>query len=200
MAWDEPSHDGNSRVIGYTLRVRIGGDWITLLERSNLTSYRHDGLESDTQYLYRVRADNEKDSGDGGNWATDAFLTGSIGEPAPSLSLAGQQARGKVLYLFIAWQLPSDWYEAPDGHNRAMLFRQDYTLERKVDNGSWETVTNPVTVFARYGSRIETSGLEFDTNYTYRVKFKNSPWSNECSMSFTDTVTGHTTLQKTSCQ
>ena len=198
MAWDEPSHDGNSRVIGYSLRVYIDREWVTLLERAFVTSYRHDGLEGDTQYIYRVRADNEKDTGDGGNWNTESFRTGAIGEPAPSLNLAGQQSRGRVHYIAIAWQMPTDWYSDRDGHNRARITSDDYTLQRKVDGGAWATITDPIMVFARFANSIETSGLKFDTTYTYRVRYKESPWS-ECSISFSDTVTGHTTHQKRSC-
>ena len=201
LAWVGPERDGNSRVTGYTIQVREDGEWATIGTTVHAVTIRHRDLELDTRYIYRVRANNEKVSGDGGNWTTGAFRTDAIGQPAPHLIVLGQQDRDTVLHIILEWTMPSDWFEAPDGHNRAIISRDDYTAERKVNNGSWGPMNGIAIPFARYGRTMENSELSFDTRYSYRVRYKDSPWSNECSISFTASdVTSHTTLQKTNCR
>ncbi|XP_064106001.1 myosin light chain kinase, smooth muscle-like isoform X3 [Macrobrachium nipponense] len=60
LSWYGPTYDGGSVVTGYIVEAhKIGnGDWFTLISGCHSTSYIAQGLDTNCQYEFRVRAQN----------------------------------------------------------------------------------------------------------------------------------------------
>ena len=60
LSWSGSSYDGGSRITGYVIESRksLESKWSTL-EKVDSTSHKVKGLEPNTEYHFRVRAEND---------------------------------------------------------------------------------------------------------------------------------------------
>lgn len=154
MEWDPVQF---VQISGYTIERKFGsGDWATLITiSSDQTTYSDKGLNSGTFY-YRVSAANTVGTGPPSNDAnaTTAFPPGKP-TALRATTLSGTRIR-------LEWTAP-EW----DGGAPITA----YKIERSYDDLSWPTEYTVVT--QDNGTSYESTGLQKDTLYYYRVSAKN---------------------------
>ena len=167
LAWTDNSRNEVSFRI--ERRKEIGGFTEIATVSANTVSYIDSGLEADTIYTYRIRAQNAV--GTSGYSNTAAATTNDTKPSAPS-SLSATASSSSSIQLVWA-----------DNSSNETSFR----IERKTGAGSFIEI---VAVNANTISYTD-SGLEINTTYNYRVRAQNSAGSSVYSN--TTTVKTHDT-------
>ncbi len=171
LTWSAPVNNG-AAITGYTIQ-RISDDrptW-TLLPpiAASATSYSDTGLTPGNDHSYAIRATNSVGDAE---WSNFALARTDNAAPAAVDDLAATaDATNGDTEINLSWT-------APAAHGAAI---SGYTLQRKAGSGEYEDVAT--STIAASATSYSDTGLTPATEYTYRLRAKNSEgdgaWSNE---------------------
>ncbi len=170
LTWTAPNNNG-AAITSYTIQ-RISDDRPTWTElppiSGTLTSYLDTGLTPGNEHSYNIRATNSVGDAE---WSNFALETTDNAPPATVTDLSATATSSTEIVL--SWTAPAAHGEDITG----------YTLQRKSGSGNYKDIAT--TTIAASATSYSDTGLTPATEYTYRIRAKNSvgdaDWSNQPS-------------------
>lgn len=150
VAWTDTNSDEDS----FTVQRRVNdGSWATVGTPAS-SPYDDTGLDAETYYCYRVRAERSSD-GASGPWSAVSCAYTASNKPTNLRALPQYDVTGKV-EVVVMWELDA-------------TRNSGVKIERSPDDAAWATVTTTDKGATFYVD----SGLTADTTYYYRVSTVN---------------------------
>jgi hypothetical protein len=163
LVWSEPSLDGGSPILTYTVERRTGtGAWgEPEVVDAPTTTLLVGGLANGTLYGFRVRATNAEGAGP---WSTRADATPTASSPDRVDPL---QAQGGHQAALVSWDPPPDNGSAITG----------YRIERRQGTGPWGNGVDLSPTQTRHIARGLTNGVSYEFRVRASSALGDGPWS-----------------------
>ncbi len=161
LAWTDNSNDEQA------FKIERSTDGSTFSQISSvtkdITSYQNTGLNANTQYWYKIRANNT--AGDS-SYSNTASATTQTGAPTPPSSLIATASSNSQINL--VWT---------DNSNNEQAFK----IERSTDGSTFSQISSVTKDITSY----QNTGLNANTQYWYKIRANNtagdSSYSNTAS-------------------
>ncbi|KAK2158172.1 hypothetical protein LSH36_175g03003 [Paralvinella palmiformis] len=171
LSWTKPRDDGGNPVKGYVIEMREKGSskWKPLNDRLPCkdTKFTADGLDSDREYEFRVRAKNKAGLGEpssgSGEVQPRAKATKASPPGLPNLDKVGKNT------VDLSWSKPRN-----DGGSKI----KGYQVEKRKRGGLWEKVND----YPIMGESTTVSDLVEGDEYEFRVAAVTVPGTGEYSL------------------
>ena len=162
LSWDDPL---DSSITGYQYRMRWAGvawsAWTTIPDSdSSTTSYTFDGLDSGTEYRFRLRAVNGAGAGATAPNFHPWFVAVTTKDSPPPSAPAGLNAAGGDGSVALSWDDPSD--SSITGYQYRMRWAG-------VAWSAWTAIPNSDSSTTSY----TLNGLDNGTEYRFRLRAAN---------------------------
>jgi hypothetical protein len=171
--WTAPANNGGAIITDYEINYSSdgGANYITFNDGVSATlAASVTGLTGNTSYIFRVRAINSV--GNSAYSSTTTITTGVVTPGAPT-NLTLVRVANSSTQLTASWTAPVNTGGGID----------DYVIERSTDGVTFTTVVDGVNANTTY----VIPGLTPGTNYTVRVRAKNSAGESANSSTATET-------------